>query len=87
MYQELTVVQGVGVVGAGDIGLVGGELGVLTLDLCVSQDLRKQLTDNIRAGSKVKLSLQEVGMGSEMLLHITWLGSQHRCYSGRRHCG
>ena len=36
MYQELIVVQGVGVVGAGDIGLVGGELGVVTLDLGVS---------------------------------------------------
>ena len=40
-------------------GLGGGKLEVLGCDL----DLRKQLIDNIRAISKVKLSLQEVGMG------------------------
>ena len=34
--KELTVVQVVGVVRAGDIGLVGGKLGVVTLDLGVS---------------------------------------------------
>ena len=40
-------------------GLSGGKLEVLGCDL----DLRKQLIDNIRAISKVKLNLKEVGMG------------------------
>ena len=37
MYQ----VQGVGVVGAGDIGLVGGKLGVVTLDLTTLDNCRQ----------------------------------------------
>ena len=44
-----------GVVGVDDNGLVGGDLGVITLDLGVSWDLRQQLIHNIRAGSKVSV--------------------------------
>ena len=61
--KELTVVQVVGVVGVDDNGLVGGVLGVVTLDLGMSWDLRQQLIHNIRACSKVRLGLQEVVMG------------------------
>ena len=53
--KELTVVEDVGVVGVDDNGLVGGDLGVITLDLGVSWDLRQQLIHNIRAGSKVSV--------------------------------
>ena len=61
--KELTVVQVVGVVGVDDNGLVGGVLGVVTLDLGMSWDLRQQLIHNIRACSKVRPGLQEVVMG------------------------
>ena len=69
--KELTVVQVVGVVGVDDNGLVGGDLGVVTLDLGVSWDLRQQLIHNIRAGSKVSVLNLTCSMGSEMPLNFT----------------
>ena len=69
--KELTVVEDVGVVGVDGSGLSGGVLGVVTLDLGVSWDLRQQLIHNIRAGSKVSVWNLTCSMGSEMPLNFT----------------
>ena len=69
--KELTVVQVVGVVGVDDNGLIGGNLGVVTLDLGVSWDLRQQLIHHIRAGLKVSVWILTCSMGSEMPLSCT----------------
>ena len=56
--KDITVVLDVGDVGD-VLDLGGGDV----RELGVSWDLRQQLIDNIRALSKLKLSLQEVGDG------------------------
>ena len=63
--EDITVVLDVGDVGV-DLGLAGGDIEELGLDLGVNWDLRQQLISNVRAVYKVGLSWHMSAWGSEM---------------------
>ena len=70
MITKLTVVRVVGESSVDNIGLVGGELGDVTLDLGVNWDLRQHLRTISGLLLKLGKAYRKLEWGSEMPLHF-----------------